>query len=106
VNADDLPHLIRPGRPGYTLCKRMVVSVPELQPATPANVCPDCVQRAEHGAPYLPASTPMTGVCPVCVSEEDLDEQGLIKPHKQMYGSKRTDVDCDGAGEKPEADDA
>lgn len=104
VLADDLPHLIRLRRPGYSLCKRVVVQVPQLQPTNPAEVCPDCTQRAAHGAPYLPADAPLTGVCPECVNEEDLDDFGKVKPHLQVLGGKRTDLSCSGAGREPEVD--
>jgi hypothetical protein len=46
-----------------------------------------------------------TGVCPVCVSEEDLDADGRIGPHKQIRGITRTDIDCAGAGQLPDGED-
>ena len=109
VLADDLPHLIRLRRPGYSLCKRVVVQVPELQPVNPAQVCPDCMQRASHGAPYLPADAALTVVCPVCGAEETPNADMTLPAHKKQrhgkWGVYRTDVDCEGAGRKPEVDE-
>lgn len=45
------------------------------------------------------------GTCPDCLSVEKVDKAGLIRPHKQMYGIARTDIDCPGAGQKPEVDE-
>lgn len=110
VNADDLPHYIRPGRPGYTLCKHMVVLVPEVQPVTPAKVCPDCGQRAAHGAPYVHADVAFTVVCPLCGAEETPEPDLTLPEHKEQrrnkWGVYRTDANCGGAGQKPEAGDA
>ena len=44
------------------------------------------------------------GVCPVCVSEEDVDAVGRIAGHKQMLGYVRTDVDCGGGGQLPDGE--
>jgi hypothetical protein len=108
IIADDLPHLIRPGRPGYTLCKHVVVQVPELQPVNPAEMCPDCGGRAGHGAPYLRADAALTVECPVCGAEETPTADMTLPGHKEQRCGKsgvyRSDVDCVGAGQKPEAD--
>lgn len=44
------------------------------------------------------------GTCRECLSVEKLDPDGRIVAHKQLYGIARTSDDCDGGGEKPDAD--
>lgn len=97
-------HLIQVARPEWTLCHVWVYQVPvaALQPINP-TLCPRCAQRST-AVEFVLAPPSTTGVCPVCVSDEDLDAAGRISQHKQMLGTARTDVDCDGAGELPDGD--
>jgi hypothetical protein len=98
----EIPHVVSGADEGRAICgAELVLPHPVLQPGI-AAVDPKCRN-------LLPKSTyavarALTGICPECVSEEDLDERGLIAAHKQMRGGRRTDVDCVGAGQKPEAD--
>jgi hypothetical protein len=98
----DIPHVVSAADEGRAICgAELVLPHPVLQPGI-AAVDPKCRNRLTK-VPYAVAR-PLTGICPECVSEEDLDERGLIAPHKQMLAGRRTDVDCVGAGQKPEAD--
>lgn len=82
------------------LCRAELVSVPTLQPPL-VDVCQNCLRQL---AGVKPATERLrTGVCPECVSEEDLDAAGLIPPHKQMLGLRRSEIDCIGEGQQPEA---
>lgn len=62
------------------------------------------LERREEALREQSKTRLLLGVCPVCVSEEDLDDDGRIAPHKQVLGLARTDVDCPGAGHLPEVD--
>lgn len=93
------PHIVSAADPQRALCGAGLVEPPVLQPPL-TSAHPKC-RNLLGKVPAAPAIAP-TGTCPVCVSEEDLDEDGHIKAHKQLHGLARTDVDCDGAGQKPE----
>ncbi|MCW6003918.1 hypothetical protein K1W54_04880 [Micromonospora sp. CPCC 205371] len=95
------PHIVSAADPRRALCGVGLVVPPVLQPSLESAhpQCKNLLGKVDAATAIAP-----TGVCPVCVSEEDLDEDGRIKAHKQMYGGRRTDVDCDGAGQKPEDD--
>lgn len=92
-------HIVSDADKTAALCRAELVSVPLLQPPF-EHVCQNCLRKL---AGVKPATEPMrTGVCPVCVSEEDLDDNGLIGSHNQMYGTRRTDEKCPGKGMAPE----
>jgi hypothetical protein len=100
----ETPHVVSAVDSMRAICgAELEVPHPVLQPGI-AAVDPKC-RNLLPKVPYAVA-LPLTGICPGCLSEEDLDEQGLIMPHKVLYGDTRLAEDCDGAGQKPEATDA
>jgi hypothetical protein len=98
----EIPHVVSAADERRAICgAELVLPHPVLQPGID-GVDPKCRNLLPKSA--YAVVLPLTGICPECVSEEDLDEQGLIAPHKQMRGGRRTELDCVGAGQKPEAD--
>jgi hypothetical protein len=97
----ETPHVVSVADKAKAICGAAIDTIPEIQPplASADSRCRNLLGKV----PYARNPT-LTGVCPVCVSEEDLDGDGQVVPHKQMYGGKRSDVDCAGAGELPEVD--
>lgn len=97
----ELPHIVSLADKTRALCSAVIETIPEIQPPL-HTACPKC-RNLLGKIPYR-RDTAVTGVCPVCVSDEDLDDEGRIKPHKQMLGTARTDIDCGGAGEFSDGD--
>jgi hypothetical protein len=77
-------------------------------PTCPAQVGMQCVTAGGVVLVYPHAervrAAERRGVCPVCLSVEDLDDQGLIADHKVLYGAARRGDDCTGKGQPPEVD--
>jgi hypothetical protein len=98
----ETPHVVSAVDSMRAICgAELVTPHPVLQPGMD-GVDPKC-RNLLPKVPYAVA-LPLTGACPGCLSDEDLDEQGLIMPHRVLYGGTRLAEDCGGAGQKPEAD--
>jgi hypothetical protein len=101
------PHIVSAADPLRALCGAAVVEAPTLQPSL-LSAHPQC--RNLLGKVEAAAVAPPTVACPVCGAEETPGPDMTVPDHKEQrrnkWGVYRADVDCDGAGRKPEnADD-
>lgn len=97
----ETPHVVSLTDRGKAICGSAIDTIPEIQPPL-TSADPRC--RNLLGKVAYARNPVLTGVCPVCVSDEDLDDKGRIVAHKQVLGIARTDVDCDGAGQLPDGE--
>jgi hypothetical protein len=87
------------------LCGRRTDYIPQVQPQGP-KVCGTCESTMELKGGAASAPGPVEGDCPVCGSEEALNDDGLVVAHNQLVvgrtGLRRIDKVCSGGGEPPE----